>query len=167
LIFNGEDMALTPAQYVILGDYIAATPALNSIPNTPDGAYEIATVLNTPSNPGYQSITAGTAMLWAAEGPRVRIGQASVDQQQPESIRASCQVFIDLISGGSTSMLRTEEAPIQALFEGWLTVGIITQQEYDAVYGQPNGLACTLIAQSVELVGQIVAWEDVYTARNM
>jgi hypothetical protein len=160
-------MALTPAQYETLADYIAGTPALNSIPNTPDGAYQIASILNTPSNPGYQSITAGTAMLWAAQGPRVRIGQASIDQQQPESIRASCQVFIDLISGGSTSMLRTEEVPIQALFEGWLTVGIITQQEYDAVYDQPNGLACTLVAQSVELVGQTVAWEDVYTARSM
>lgn len=160
-------MSLTPAQYVILGDYIAATPALNSIPNTPDGAYEIATILNTPSNPGYQAITTGTAMLWAAEGPRVRIGQASVDTQQPEQIRASCQVFLDLIMGGSGSLLHTEEAAIQALFDGWLTVGIITQQEYNEVYSQPNGLACALIPQSVELVDQTVAWEDVYTARNL
>jgi hypothetical protein len=160
-------MALTQAQYVILGDYIADTPALNSIPNTPDGAYQIATILNTPSNPGYQAITTGTAMLWAAEGPRVRIGQASVDQQQTETVRASCLVFIDLIMGGTSSLLHTEEAEIKALFDGWLAANIITQQEYDAVYDQPNGLACTLIAQSVELVGQIVAWEDVYTARNM
>ncbi len=101
---------MTPAQYATLGAYIAATPALDSIPNTPDGAYEIAQILNTPSNPGYQAITTGAAMLWAAEGPRVRIGHASVDQQQPEAIRDSCQVFLDLIMGGTSSMLHTEEA---------------------------------------------------------
>jgi len=160
-------MALTQAQYVILGDYIADTPALNSIPNTPDGAYQIATILNTPSNPGLQAITTGTAMLWAAEGPRVRIGQASVDAQQPEQIKASCQVFLDLIMGGSGSLLHTEEAAIQDLFDGWVLADVITQAEHDQVYLQPNGLACTLIAQSVELVDQTVVWEDVYTARNM
>lgn len=160
-------MALTPAQYVILGDYISDTPALNSIPNTPDGAYQIADILNTPSNPGYQAITTGAAMLWAAEGPRVRIGQASIDVQQPESIRASCQVFLDLIMGGSGSLLHTEETTIKTLFDGWVLANVITQAEHDQVYKQPTGLACTLIPQSVELVGQTVVWEDVYAARNM
>lgn len=160
-------MALTPTQYIVLRDYIAATPALNSVPNTPDGAYQIADILNTPSNPGYQAITTGTAMLWAAEGPRVRIGQASVDQQKTETIRASCQVFLDLIMGGSGSLLHTEEATIKALFDGWVLASVITQAEHDQVYLQPSGLACALIPQSIELVNQIVAWEDVYTARNM
>lgn len=159
-------MSLTPQQYATLGAYIAATPALDSIPNTPDGAYEIAQILNTPSNPGYQAITTGAAMLWAAEGPRVRIGQASVDQQQPEAIRASCQVFLDLIMGGTSSSLHTEEAEIKGLFDGWLAASVITQAEYDKVYKQPDGIACALIPQSVELVGQTVTWEDVYQARN-
>lgn len=159
-------MTLTPQQYATLGAYIAATPALDSIPNTPDGAYEIAQILNTPSNPGYQAITTGSAMLWAAEGPRVRIGQASIDQQQPEAIRASCQVFLDLIMGGTNSSLHTEEAEIKGLFDGWLAASVITQAEYDKVYKQPDGIACTIIPQSVELVGQTVNWQDVYQSRN-
>lgn len=159
-------MSLTPQQYATLGAYIAATPALDSIPNTPDGSYEIAQILNTPSNPGYQAITTGAAMLWAAEGPRVRIGQASVDQQQPEAIRASCQVFLDLIMGGTSSSLHTEEAEIKGLFDGWLAASVITQAEYDKVYKQPDGIACTIIPQSVELVGQTVSWQDVYQSRN-
>ena len=157
---------MTPEQYATLGAYIAATPALDSIPNTPDGAFEIADILNTPTNPGYQAITTGSAMLWAAEGPRVRIGHASVDTQQPEAVRASCQVFLDLIMGGTSSLLHTEQAEIKALFDGWVLAGVITQAENDQVYKQPNGLACALIPQSVELVGQTVSWQDVYQARN-
>jgi len=53
------------------------------------------------------------------------------------------------------------------LFDGWVLANVITQAEHDQVYLQPNGLACTLIAQSVELIDQTVVWEDVYTARNM
>lgn len=157
---------MTPAQYVILGDYIAATPALNSIPNTPDGAYQIADILNVPSNLGYKPITTGTAMVWAANGPRVRIGQAANNPQEPEQIRASCQVFLDLIMGGTGSNLGTDEPEIQAIFDGWLTGGVITQAEYDNVYKQPDGIACALIPQSVELVDQTVTWQDVYQARN-
>lgn len=157
---------MTPEQYATLGAYIAATPALDSIPNTPDGAFEIAGILNTPTNPGYQAITTGSAMLWAAEGPRVRIGHASADTQQPEAVRASCQVFLDLIMGGTSSLLHTEQAEIKALFDGWVTANVITQAENDQVYKQPNGLACALIPQSVELVGQTVSWQDVYQARN-
>ena len=159
-------MSLTPQQYTTLGDYITATPALNSIPNTPDGSFEIAKILNVPSNPGYKEITTGAAMLWAAEGPRVRIGQASVDQQKSEAVRASCQIFLDLIMGGTNSVLHTEESEIKALFDGWLASSIITQAEHDRVYQQPNGIACALIPQSVELVGQTVTWQDVYQARN-
>lgn len=160
-------MSLTPAQSATLGAYIASTPALNDIPNTPDGAFEIAEILNTPSVPGYQAITTGAAMLWAAEGPRVRIGQASIDPQQPEPIRASCQVFLDLIMGGTGSMLHTEEPEIEALFDGWVLASVITQAEHDKVYKQPDGIACTLIPQSVELVDQTVTWQDVYQARNL
>ena len=158
-------MSLTPQQYATLGAYIAATPALDSIPNTPDGSYEIAQILNTPTNPGYQAITTGAAMLWAAEGPRVRIGHASADQNQPEAIRASCQVFLDLIMGGTSSLLHTEEAEIKALFDGWLAAGVITQAEHDAVYGQPNGLAAAVLSRSVVAIGRDVSYQDVMQAR--
>jgi hypothetical protein len=157
---------MTPAQLQTLHDYIAATPALNNIPNTPDGAYEIAEILNTPSNPGWKAISVGSAMLWAAEGPRVRIGQAAVDPQQPEQIRASCQTFLDLIVSGPESLVHTEEPEIKALFDGWVSASIITQAEHNQIYGV-TGLAATLIPQSIELVGQTVIWQEVYKARNL
>ena len=159
-------MALTPVQLQVLHDYIVATPALNSVPNTPDGNYEIAEILNTPSNPGWKAISVGSAMLWAANGPRVRIGQAANNPQETEEVRASCQIFLDLIVSGTESLLHTEEPGIKDLFDDWLAVGVITQAEYEQVYSA-NGLAMTLIPQSVELVDQTVSYIDVQEARAL
>jgi len=157
---------MTPSQLQTLHDYIVATPALNNVPNTPDGNYKIAEILNTPSNPGWKAISVGSAMLWAAEGPRVRIGQAAVDPQQPEAVRASCQTFLDLIVSGPESLVHTEESEIKALFDSWLAASIITQAEHNQIYGV-NGLAATLIPQSIELVGQTVTYIDVQEARAL
>jgi len=159
-------MSLNPIQLQELHDYIVATPALNDITNTPDGNYEIAEIMNTPSNPGYKAISVGSAMLWAAEGPRVRIGQAANDPQETESIRASCQTFLDLIVSGPESLVHTEEAEIKALFDGWLAASIITQAEHDQIYGV-TGLAATLIPQSVEMFDQTVTYIDVQEARAL
>lgn len=41
-------MSLTPQQIAVLGTYIANTPALSALPNTQDGAYSIAVMLNQP-----------------------------------------------------------------------------------------------------------------------
>ena len=159
-------MSLTPAQLQVLHDYIVATPVLNSIPNTPDGNYKIAEILNTPSNPGWKAISVGSAMLWAAEGPRVRIGSAANDPQQPEAVRASCQTFLDLIVSGTDSLVHTEDPEIKALFDSWLSASIITLAEHNQIYGV-NGLAATLIPQSIELVGQTVNYIDVQEARAL
>ena len=157
---------MTPAQLQVLHDYIVATPVLNSIPNTPDGNYKIAEILNTPSNPGWKAISVGSAMLWAAEGPRVRIGSAANDPQQPEAVRASCQTFLDLIVSGTDSLVHTEDPEIKALFDSWLSASIITQAEHNQIYGV-NGLAATLIPQSIELVDQTVNYIDVQEARAL
>jgi hypothetical protein len=157
---------MTPAQLQTLHDYIVATPALNNIPNTPDGNYKIAEILNTPSNPGWKAISVGSAMLWAAEGPRVRIGSAANDPQQPEAVRASCQTFLDLIVSGTDSLVHTEDPEIKALFDSWLSASIITLAEHNQIYGV-NGLAATLIPQSIELVGQTVTYIDVQEARAL
>lgn len=155
---------MTPEKLQVLRDYIAANSQLNAIPNTPDGNYEIAEILNAPSSPGLKPISVGSAMLWAATGPRVRIAQAANDAQRPEAVRASCQTFLDLLVSGTSSLVHTEETEIRALFDGWLSVGIITQTEHDQVYGL-NGLAADLIPQSTKLIGQTVTYTDVQEAR--
>lgn len=44
---------LTPAQLPALKTFINATPALAAIPNTTDGAFEVAQLLNLPAVPDY------------------------------------------------------------------------------------------------------------------
>lgn len=46
-------MALTPDQLQTLAAFIAATPELAAIPNTPDGAYAIAAEMNKPAVPDF------------------------------------------------------------------------------------------------------------------
>lgn len=157
---------MTPQEAQAIRDAIDADPSLSSQPQTPDGAFAIAEALNTPSEPGFKPITVASAMLWAASGPRVRIGNAASDSQQPEPIRASCQVFLDLIVSGSDALVHTEDAPIKAMFDSWLAASVITQAEHDAVYGS-GGLAKTLLARSQLLIGRAVGWQEVADARAM
>lgn len=157
---------LTPTEAAAINALILADPALSSEPQTSDGAYAIAVALNTPSEAGYKPISVGSAMLWAAGGPRVRIQATSTDSQQPEAIRASCQVFLDLIVSGSESLIHTEETAIETMFDGWLAAGVITQAERDAVYGQPNGLAAAVLSRSVVAIGRDVSYQDVLQART-
>lgn len=46
-------MALKPAQQTALGDFIAADPTLSAIPNSNDGAYALASLLNLPASPAF------------------------------------------------------------------------------------------------------------------
>lgn len=157
---------MTPQEAQAIRDAIDADPSLSSQPQTPDGAFAIAEALNTPSEPGFKAITVASAMLWAASGPRVRIGIAAVDSQQPEPIRASCQVFLDLIVSGTESFVHTEEAPIRAMFDGWLSASIITQSEHDAVYGA-GGLAEAILSRSEVLIKRSVTYQEVQSSRTV
>jgi hypothetical protein len=103
-------------------------------------------------------------MLWAAGGPRVRIQAAATDSQQPEAVQASCQVFLDLIVSGSEALIHTEEQAILQAFSGWVVTGVITQAEYDAIYGA-SGLAAALLSRSVVAIGRDVSYQDVMQAR--
>ena len=155
---------LTPQEAQAINALIVADPALSSQPQTSDGAFAIAQALNTPSEAGYKPITVGAAMLWAAGGPRVRIQAAANDSQQPEAVQASCQVFLDLIVSGSEALIHTEEQAILQAFSGWVVTGVITQAEYDAVYGT-SGLAAAILSRSVVAIGRDVSYQDVMQAR--
>lgn len=155
---------LTPQEAQAINALIVADPALSSQPQTSDGAYAIAVALDTPSEAGYKAITVASAMLWAAGGPRVRIQAAATDSQQPEAVQASCQVFLDLIVSGSEALIHTEEQAILQAFSGWVVTGVITQAEYDAIYGA-SGLAAALLSRSVVAIGRDVSYQDVMQAR--
>jgi hypothetical protein len=155
---------LTTQEAQAINALIVADPALSSQPQTSDGAYAIAVALNTPSEAAYKPITVGAAMLWAAGGPRVRIQAAATDSQQPEAVQASCQVFLDLIVSGSEALIHTEEQAILQAFSGWVVTSVITQAEYDAIYGT-SGLAAAILSRSVVAIGRDVSYQDVMQAR--
>jgi hypothetical protein len=155
---------LTTQEAQAINALIVADPALSSQPQTSDGAYAIAVALNTPSEAGYKPITVGSAMLWAAGGPRVRIQAAAADSQLPEAVQASFQVFLDLIVSGSEALIHTEEQAILQAFSGWVVTGVITQAEYDAIYGA-SGLAAAILSRSVVAIGRDVSYQDVLQAR--
>lgn len=61
---------LTPAQKTTLAAHIAASGDLNSIPNTYDGAYEIARLLALPASPAF--------IVWKSSVPKSEVGKAFV-----------------------------------------------------------------------------------------
>lgn len=157
---------MNPAQLQILKGLINSDPALSSKPMTSAAAHEIAQELNTPTEPGFGPITVSQAMLWAANGPRVRIGAASTDPQKSESIRASCLIFLDLLNSGTGQQISTQNPSVKQLFEAWLTDGVITAAEYGAVYGE-SGIAATVLPKSVAAIGELVTSADVQEAREL
>lgn len=61
---------LTPAQRATLAAHIAASPDLNAIPNTYDGAFEIAQLLTLDAVP--------TFVVWKSSVPKEQVGKAFV-----------------------------------------------------------------------------------------
>lgn len=59
---------LTPAQKTALAAHIAASPDLNSIPNTYDGAFEIARLMALPAAPAF--------IVWKSSVPKNEVGKA-------------------------------------------------------------------------------------------
>jgi hypothetical protein len=157
---------MTPQEAQLIHDAIEADPALSAQPQTSDGAFAIAQALNTPTEAGFKPITVASAMLWAAGGPRIRIQDTVTNTQKPEAIRASCQVFLDLIVSGSDALIHTEQPAIKASFDGWLQGAVITQAEYNAVYGA-SGIAKAVLSRSFVLIGRDVSWQEVVEARNI
>lgn len=59
---------LTPAQKAALAAHIAASPDLNVIPNTVDGSYAIADLMNLPAAPAF--------IVWKSSVPKNEVGKA-------------------------------------------------------------------------------------------
>ena len=59
---------LTPAQKTTLAAHIAASPDLNVIPNTYDGAFEIARLMALPASPAF--------IVWKSSVPKSEVGKA-------------------------------------------------------------------------------------------
>ena len=71
-----------------------------------------------------------TAKAWAARGPYARIVDASNDTEH--ACRASCLVIRESFACGD--MIHVEEADLQDMLSAWITHGVATQAEVDALY---------------------------------
>jgi hypothetical protein len=111
---------------------IATDPAVlgyaTFMPGDPE---HVASLLNAPRFSALKSITAATALTWAAQGPYSAIVDASNNISHP--CRASCLVVRDTLSAGLT--VHMEDPALQNMFGAWKTVApaIITQAQYDAL----------------------------------
>lgn len=61
---------LTPAQKTALAAHIAASPDLNVIPNTYDGAFEVARLMGLPAAPAFT--------VWKSSVPKSEVGKAFI-----------------------------------------------------------------------------------------
>lgn len=71
-------MNLTTAQLQTLKTYIVSQPDLNSQPNTPDGAFAIADLLNLASSPAY--------IVWRTDVPADEIMRNGMDWARVDNL---------------------------------------------------------------------------------
>lgn len=125
-------MALKPAQKTKLLAAIAADPALSSVPNTNDGAFEIAQALNMDSNPAFivwrsnynasqirEAITSAAtqldnltaskrqSLLWWAEGT-YDMGKVATRAAVTDFTTGFATLQNALLDGGKRTALRIE-----------------------------------------------------------
>ena len=127
---------MTPAQLATLGAYIAATPALNAYPNSSDGAYEIAVLLNQPAAPAFY--------VWRTE-------------YTPEQMRAA-------IANGITQLDALTASKRDSLL--WLVAGAVNAAEtavraaFNDLTGSQNTLKAALTdggKRTASLVEKVLA----------
>ena len=123
---------MTPAQLSALKSEIQTDPAaLGYAAFMPGDPEHVAGLLNAPRFTAIKSITAATALTWAAQGPYAAIVDASNNVTHP--CRASCLVVRDTLTAGLD--VHMEDARLQTMFAAWKTVtpAIITQVQYYAL----------------------------------
>ena len=123
---------MTPAQLSALKSEIQADPLVQGyaafMPGDPE---HVAGLLNALQFTAIKSITAATALTWAAQGPYSAIVDASNNVAHP--CRASCLVVRDTLTAGLD--VHMENPALQQMFAAWKNVApaIITQAQYDAL----------------------------------
>lgn len=115
---------------MILADELRNDPAARGyaahLPNDPQRA---ADLLGTVDFAMVKPITSARALTWAASGPMAIIVDASANAAHPA--RASCLAFMNAVSAGMD--LGLNEPDVRAAFDGWLTLGVITSAQFDAL----------------------------------
>ena len=166
-------MALTNAQLVILKADILNDPALNALPNTLDGAFEIAAAYNLVASPDYY--------VWRTSVPVVEIMQNGFDWARIDNLTVGKARIWEFMT--SAGILNPSQANVRAGFEACFSVEAGDQTIRQAIYDHSQRLATRgekLLATGagtssthhgvgpavMSFEGQLT-YQGVFTARNL
>lgn len=152
-------MALTADQQAALRTELSADPkARGYAVYKPDAPGMVLHLLNEQSDSMTKAIRSSTAQAWAAAGPYAAIVDASNNATNP--CRASCLMLRDTLVSGVD--IHLELPDVQSMFSAWVSAGVITQAQHDALYAkadQPASRAEVLGIFGVTEDDVRVAWQ--------
>lgn len=123
---------MTPDQLVALKQEIDTDPKglgyAAHIPNAPGTVVDLLN--NTSTDTILGPLRTTTAKAWAAEGPMAKIVDTSADTTH--ACRASCLVIRESFACGDP--IHIEDPRLQNMLASWVTYGVATQAEVDALY---------------------------------
>ena len=129
---------MTPAQLQTLGAYIAADPVLSAIPNSNDGAYEVAALLNADASPVYS--------VWRTNASVQEVYDA-IDWAKftPTDAADGSNIYTNRLL-----MIQTKQMNLQNILMGRDTVNArkanVREGLRDAVIQLPAGVAGSMVA---------------------
>jgi len=161
-------MSLTTAQKATLKAAILADPVLNAFPNTVDGAYDMAGLLNKDAVPAF--------IVWKTRVPIGEIGKAFNSSEMGGLTTANTNRLIALahfLLDGINPTLASNRAFFDDIFNGTggaLTrASLLTLWKRSAKYAEKilaaNTVGTDATPATLVLDGDI-AYPDVYDARN-
>jgi hypothetical protein len=121
---------MTPDQLQALCNEVAADPTHKGYQtHLPSSPGLVVDLLNALTETKVKAITTSAAKTWAAAGPYAGIVDAS--NTAGHSARASCLVIRDAFASGD--LIHLDDPSLQNLFAAWVTAGVITQAQHDAL----------------------------------
>lgn len=160
---------LTPAQKTTLAAHIAASPDLNAIPNTWDGAYAIAELLQLPAEPAF--------IVWKTRVTQDEVMQNGFDWVLVDNLTVGKGRIWEWLFDNESSTINPSKANVRAgIAECWKgTAPMLAQQA--VILGHckrqasrleklfATGAGSDASPATMTLEGSI-NYNDVYEARN-
>lgn len=160
---------LTPAQLATLAAHITASADLSAIPNTIDGAFAAADLLDLPADPAF--------VVWKSSVSQDEIMQNGFDWLLVDNLTVGKARIWDWLFSNSERAINPSKANVRAgIAECWKgTAQMLAQQAVvlghckraatraEKVFATGTGSDATPATMGHE---GSVSWQDVYTARN-
>lgn len=121
---------MTPAELTVLSTEIKGDIlGLGYADHLPDDPQRVVDLMSQPDYSIVRSVTTHRALTWAATGPMASI--VDVSNTHDHAARSSCLAFLYALNMNSPIALG--DSRVRAMFDGWLSSGVIDQVEHDAL----------------------------------